>query len=59
MIIQEISYSNLKNWPQLIYPVDYTIIGLLLIIGFPYTYPLACVQTSPISFVARRKGTSA
>ena len=35
-----ILYSNLKNWPQLFYPVDHTIIGLLLIIGFPYTYPL-------------------
>jgi len=33
MIIKEISYSNLKNWPQLFYPVDNTIIGLLLIIG--------------------------
>ena len=40
MIIKEISYSNLKNWPQLLYPVDNTIIGLLLIIGFHYTYPL-------------------
>ena len=40
MIIKEISYSNLKNWPQLFYPVDNTIIGLLLIIGFRYTYPL-------------------
>ena len=39
MIIKEISYSNLKNWPQF-YPVDNTIIGLLLIIGFRYTYPL-------------------
>ena len=40
MIIKEISCSNLKNWPQLFYPVDNTIIGLLLIIGFRYTYPL-------------------
>ena len=31
MIIKEISYSNQKNWPQLFYPVDNTIIiGLLL-----------------------------